>query len=111
MRSAGVRLLAGTDAPNLSAHGASLHGELELLTRAGLTPAEALRAATLTPAQAFRLTDRGRIVAGARADLLLVEGNPLEDIEQTRAIVAVFRNGIEVSRALPAAPVAPVGRR
>jgi imidazolonepropionase-like amidohydrolase len=104
MRSAGVRLLAGTDAPNLSAHGASLHGELELLTRAGLTPADALRAATLTPAQAFRLTDRGRIVPGARADLLLVEGNPLEDIELTRAIVRIFRNGVEVSRALPAAP-------
>ncbi len=106
MKAAGVRLLAGTDAPNLSAHGASVHGELELMTRAGLTAAEALRAATLAPAQAFRLTDRGRIVEGARADLLLVEGNPLEDIEHTRAIVRIFKNGVEVSRALPAAPSA-----
>ena len=112
MRAAGVRLLAGTDAPNLSAHGASLHGELELLTRAGLTPAEALRAATMMPAQAFRLTDRGRIVPGARADLVLVAGNPLEDIEATRAIARIFRNGVEVSRALPTSPSAtPKGQQ
>ena len=102
MNAAGVRLLAGTDAPNLTGHGVSLHGELQLLTRAGLSPLEALKAATLTPAQAFRLSDRGRITQGARADLVLVEGNPLQDIELTRAIVRIFKNGFEVSRALPA---------
>lgn len=100
MKAAGVRLLAGTDAPNLTAHGVSLHGELQLLTRAGLSPLEALRAATLTPAQAFGLNGRGRITPGARADLVLVDGNPLEDIEATRAIVRVFIGGVEVSRTL-----------
>lgn len=98
MKAAGVRILAGTDAPNLGSHGVSLHGELQLLTQAGLSPAEALTAATLAPAQAFKLSDRGRIAAGSRADLVLVDGNPLQDIQLTRAIVRVFKNGFEVSR-------------
>jgi imidazolonepropionase-like amidohydrolase len=101
MKTAGVRMLAGTDAPNLGAFGVSLHGELELLARAGLTPAEAIRAATQAPAQAFGLSDRGRIAAGARADLVLVNGNPLEDVRLTRAIARVFKNGYEISRTIP----------
>jgi imidazolonepropionase-like amidohydrolase len=105
LHAAGVRLLAGDDAPNLGTFGVSMHGELELLTRAGLPPAEALRAATLATAEAFRLPDRGRIAPGARADLVLVEGNPLVDITATRAIVRVFKNGYEVSRTPP--PPAP----
>lgn len=98
LRAAGVRILAGDDAPNLGAHGVSMHGELELLTRAGLTPAEALKAATRAPAVAFALKGRGRIVPGARADLILVDGNPLTDIKATRAIVRVFKNGFDVLR-------------
>jgi imidazolonepropionase-like amidohydrolase len=107
LKAAGVRILAGTDAPNLGSHGVSLHGELELLTRAGLTPAEALTAATLRPAQAFRLPDRGRIATGALADLVMVEGNPLVDITATRAITRVFKNGFEISRVVPPAPAPP----
>ena len=103
LRAAGVRILAGDDAPNLGAHGASMHGELELLTRAGLTPAEALEAATRAPAEAFKLTDRGRIAPGARADMVMVDGNPLTDIKATRAIVRVFKNGFEVPRTVPPA--------
>lgn len=98
LRAAGVRILAGDDAPNLGTHGVSLHGELQLLTRAGLTPAEALEAATRAPADAFHLADRGRIAPGARADLVLVDGNPLADITATRAIVRVFKNGYDVPR-------------
>jgi imidazolonepropionase-like amidohydrolase len=98
LRAAGVRILAGDDAPNLAAHGASMHGELQLLTQAGLTPAEALEAATRAPAEAFRLADRGRITPGARADLVLVDGNPLADIKATRVIVRVFKNGYDVRR-------------
>ncbi len=95
---AGVRVLAGTDAPNLTSHGASLHGELQLLTLAGFTPLEALVAATSAPAEAFRLVGRGRIVPGAIADLVLVDGNPLADITASRAIVRIFKNGFEVPR-------------
>jgi imidazolonepropionase-like amidohydrolase len=105
LRAAGVRILAGDDSPNLGTHGASMHGELELLTRAGLTPAQALHAATRATADAFRLPDRGRIEPGARADFIIVDGNPLADIRATRAIVRVFKNGYDVARA-PPPPVA-----
>jgi imidazolonepropionase-like amidohydrolase len=101
LHAAGVTVLAGDDAPNLAALGVSLHGELELLTRAGLTPAEALAAATRLPAERFRLSDRGRIAPGARADLVLVDGNPLADITATRAIAHVFKNGFDVARTPP----------
>jgi imidazolonepropionase-like amidohydrolase len=88
-------LLAGTDAGNDGVtHGASLHRELELLVEAGLTPLEALRAATSAPAAAFEpIRDRGRVVVGARADLLLVEGDPTTDILATRDIVRVYKKG------------------
>ena len=108
LHKAGVKLLAGDDAASdLAAIGASLHGELELLTMAGLSPAEALHAATGGPAAAFHLADRGRIRPGMRADLLLIDGNPLADIRMSRAIARVFKNGFEISRTPPApAPAA-----
>jgi imidazolonepropionase-like amidohydrolase len=94
-----VPILAGTDAPNPgTAHGASMHGELFLLVGAGLTPVEALAAATSAPARAFHLDDRGQIVPGRRADLLLVNGDPTTDITATRSIVAVWKAGVELDR-------------
>ena len=93
LKAAGVPILAGTDAPNASGHGAGLHGELALLVAAGLTPLEALRAATSAPASAFHLGDRGVIAVGARADLLLVDGDPTAQIAATRKIVAVWKAG------------------
>jgi len=101
LHAGGVTVLAGDDASNLGAHGVTMHGELTLLTRAGLTPAEALHAATRAPADVFGLADRGRIAPGARADLVLVDGDPLLDIAATRAIVKVFKNGYDVPRSLP----------
>ena len=102
LHAAGARILAGDDAASdLVAIGAGLHGEMEFLVKAGLSPREALVAATSGPARAFRLQDRGRIVPGARADLVLVDGNPLADVTVTRAIVRVFKNGFEVSRVVP----------
>jgi len=87
LHQAGVPVLAGTDAPNPGlVFGASLHRELWHLVRAGLTPADALVAATATPAAVFELTDRGRLAVGARADLLLVDGDPLTDITATQRI-------------------------
>ncbi len=95
----GITILAGTDAPNPgTVFGASLHLELELLVRAGLTPIQALAAATVLPAGRFRLDDRGRIRAGLRADLVLLDGNPLEDIRATRRIVSVWKKGIRFDR-------------
>jgi imidazolonepropionase-like amidohydrolase len=96
---AGVTLLAGTDAGTPgTAHGASLHQELENLVGAGLHPEEALHAATGAPARRFSLADRGRIAPGLSADLVLVEGDPTADITATRAIVGVWRRGTAVAR-------------
>ncbi|GJF33434.1 amidohydrolase [Kitasatospora sp. NE20-6] len=98
---AGVPVLAGTDAnsqpgvPAAIEHGSSLHHELELLVEAGLSTVEALRAATVLPARHFRLADRGAVAPGLRADLLLVEGDPLTDIRATRAVRAVWCGGVE----------------
>jgi imidazolonepropionase-like amidohydrolase/ABC-type multidrug transport system permease subunit len=109
LHKAGVTLLAGSDAPNSgTAHGVSLHQELQLLVDAGLSPLEALIAATSAPADAFQLRDRGRIAAGLRADLLLVEGDPLNTIADTLNRVAVYKNGYSVALELNAsATVAP----
>jgi imidazolonepropionase-like amidohydrolase len=95
----GVRIVAGTDAPNPgTAHGANIHRELELLVAAGLTPAEALAAATAVPAAVFGLADRGAIAPGLRADLVLVDGDPLSDIKATRAIAGVWKQGEPIDR-------------
>lgn len=96
---AGVPILAGTDAGNPATwYGISMHRELELLVKAGLTPAQALTAATSAPAKAYRLTDRGRIAKGMKADLLLIEGDATKDILQTRNLVEVWKNGMPTSK-------------
>ncbi|MEE4546629.1 amidohydrolase family protein [Streptomyces sp. V4-01] len=102
---AGVRILAGTDSnltpgiPVQPAFGLSLHHELELLVAAGLTTREALGAATYLPAQSFGLRDRGAIRPGYRADLVLIDGDPLADITATRAVRRVWAGGVEVPAA------------
>ncbi|UFS97779.1 amidohydrolase family protein [Nocardia huaxiensis] len=109
LHAAGVPILAGTDAnaipvsPVRPPFGASLHRELELLVRAGLSTADALRAATTGPARAFGLTDRGAITPGLRADLVLLDGDPLADITATRSIRRIWRAGIDQ----PVEPHAP----
>jgi imidazolonepropionase-like amidohydrolase len=100
LKAAHVPVLAGTDAPNPGTqHGVSMHRELELLVRSGLTPQEALVAGTSAPATAFHLDDRGVIAPGKRADLLLVKGDPTHDITATRDIVSVWKLGVEDDRA------------
>ena len=96
LHDAKVPLLAGTDAPagyDL-VPGSSLHRELQLLVRAGLTPLQALQTATLNPAIYFGKTaDWGTVAAGKTADLVVLSRNPLVDIANTRSIVAVVSDG------------------
>ncbi len=98
---AGVPILAGTDAnadaggPAAISHGDSLHHELELLVEAGLTRLDALRAATELPARYFGLGDRGVVEPGRRADLVLLDGDPLEDIRATRSVRRTWCGGVE----------------
>ncbi|GAA2974151.1 amidohydrolase family protein [Streptomyces enissocaesilis] len=98
---AGVPILAGTDAntqpgvPFQVPHGVSLHDELELLVDAGLSTVQALRAATSEPARFFGLTDRGAIEPGQRADLILIDGDPLTGIRATRNISRIWCGGQE----------------
>lgn len=96
---AGARVLVGSDAPNPgTTYGLTMHGELALLVEVGLTPIDALRGATSSAADAFRMDDRGRVKAGLRADLLLVEGDPTSDIRATRQIAGVWIGGTAIDR-------------
>jgi imidazolonepropionase-like amidohydrolase len=102
LHEAGVKLLVGSDPSdrNPTSQGISVHRELELLGQAGLKPSEILAAATANAADAFRLADRGRIVRGRRADMLLVRGDPTADVFAVRNIVRVWKLGVEVDRAV-----------
>jgi imidazolonepropionase-like amidohydrolase len=95
MQRAGVDILAGTDTGNPYCFpGFSLHDELGLLVRAGLTPMEALQAATRNPARFMgRENELGTIEKGKLADLVLLDANPLDDIANTRKIAAVVLGG------------------
>jgi imidazolonepropionase-like amidohydrolase len=91
LHDAGVTVVAGTDQ---AVPGHSLHRELELYVAAGFTPLEAIQAATIVPARVMR-RDRelGTLEAGKRADLVVIDGDPLADIRRLRRIVAVVRDG------------------
>lgn len=77
-------------------HGEALHRELELLVDARLSNEEALRAATSLTAEWFRLSDRGAITVGKRADMVLVGGNPADDIAGTKNVKRVWIGREEV---------------
>jgi imidazolonepropionase-like amidohydrolase len=97
---AGAVFLAGTDTPMPNVYpGFSLHEELALLVESGLSPAEALRSATLAPASFLGIADRsGSVSVGKRADLVLLDANPLTDIRNTRRIRAVVLDGRVLTR-------------
>ena len=87
----GVPIMAGTDQ---AVPGHSLHREIELYVQAGFTPMEAIQAATLVPARVLGLEkETGTVEKGKRADLILINGNPLEDIHNTRNVEYVITNG------------------
>jgi imidazolonepropionase-like amidohydrolase len=95
LQRAGVLLLAGTDIGIPYAYpGSSLHEELELLVKSGLSPLQSLQTATINPARFFKKEpEMGSIQKGKRADLVLLNANPLEDISNTRNINLVFFKG------------------
>jgi imidazolonepropionase-like amidohydrolase len=75
------------------------HVEMEDMVAAGMTPAQVIVAATRNSADLLRLTDAGAVEVGKRADFLVLEANPLDDITNTRRIAAVYLRGAEVDRA------------
>ncbi len=88
---AGIPIVAGTDQ---TVPGYSLHREIELYVQAGFTPMEAIQAATIVPARAMGFEkESGTVEKGKRGDLILVNGNPLEDIHQLRNVEYVIANG------------------
>ena len=97
---AGAGLLLGSDSPQIfNVPGFALHRELEYLVEAGLTPYEALATGTVNPARFFGLSGSvGAVQAGLEADLLLLDDNPLENIEATRRIHGVMLRGEWISR-------------
>ncbi|HZH91627.1 MAG TPA: amidohydrolase family protein [Pyrinomonadaceae bacterium] len=95
LQEGGARLLVGTDTPNqFVIPGFSVHQELQNFADAGLTPYQALKAATRDAAEFMgALSVTGTISAGKRADLILLEGNPLESITNTKRRVGVMARG------------------
>ena len=99
LHAAGAALVLGSDA-GVQDHfpGFAAHLELELLVAAGLSPLDALAVATSRPALRLRLVDAGRLTPGTRADFIVLDANPLDDITATRRIAAVYMGGAEVDR-------------
>jgi imidazolonepropionase-like amidohydrolase len=91
LHDAGVPIVAGTDK---GVPGVSVAREIELYVQAGLTPMDAIRAATAVPARVMGLAaDSGTIAPGLRADLIVVDGNPLDRISDIRNVTMVSANG------------------
>ena len=100
LNEAGVKILAGTDAPQqFSVPGFSLHRELRTLSALGLSPYEVLKTATVNPGEYFaKQASFGTITPGKRADLVLVDANPLVDVANASKVNAVMVRGIWYSR-------------
>jgi imidazolonepropionase-like amidohydrolase len=88
---AGVPIVAGGDTGLM---GYGLDRELELYVQAGMSPIEAIQSGTIVPAKAMKMAaETGTVEVGKRADLILVEGNPLKDISDIRRVVHVVKDG------------------
>ena len=101
MHAAGVSFLAGTDVSNwnFTVPGVSLHRELVQFVEAGFSPLEALQTATINPAKYLAITDSaGVIAAGKRADLLVLDADPTENIANTKRISVVVLGGSLIDR-------------
>ena len=97
VHASGVTLLAGTDPPGYGINfGSDLYGELEHLKECGLSDLDVLKTATSNSSRAFDLGDKGFIREGASADLLMIEGDPTEDISTIRNITGIWKHGTRV---------------
>jgi len=96
VHAAGITVAAGSDAGNIGTlHGPALHRELELMSQAGLSPREILVTATRNGALTMgREQDLGTLQPGKLADMVILNANPLEDIQHTRRITAVVKGGV-----------------
>ncbi|MGI8499242.1 MAG: amidohydrolase family protein [Gemmatimonadaceae bacterium] len=101
LRAAGIGVATGTDAGNPgTAHGPSLYREMEAMQRAGMPAADVLASTTLVAARAMRRDrDLGSIIAGKRADLVVLDGDPRADIANARQVRMVMRGGALYGRA------------
>jgi imidazolonepropionase-like amidohydrolase len=100
MRNAGARVVLGTDAgirPSKT-FGSADHHELTTYVRLGMSTAEAIEVGTARAADALGLKDVGRLAPGKVADFLVLDGNPLDDILNTRRIAAVYLRGVKLDR-------------
>jgi imidazolonepropionase-like amidohydrolase len=92
LHDAGVPLVAGTDE---GVPGLSVYREVELYARAGIPAMDALRAATSVPAAVMKLGgDVGTITAGKRADLVVLDANPIQAIENVERVRLVMKDGV-----------------
>lgn len=110
---AGARIVLGTDAgvSQKYAFGFAEHHELAMYVRLGLTPAEAIIAATSRPTEVLRIRDTGVLAKGKRADFIVLNANPLENIRNTRAIASVYLAGVRLDRAALEKKFQLVGRK
>lgn len=108
LAAANARIILGSDT-GLPDHffGFAEQRELELMVNAGMSPAQVIVAATSRPAEYLRITDAGTLAAGKRADFLVLDANPLQDIRNTRRIAKIYVQGREVDRAAIRARLAP----
>jgi imidazolonepropionase-like amidohydrolase len=100
MIAAGARIVLGTDTGVHPGHtfGSGEHVELARWVQLGLTPSQAIVAATQRPAELMGLKDLGTLAVGKRADFLVLDANPLENILNTRRIASVYLDGVKFDR-------------
>lgn len=91
---AGIQILAGTDPPNATInYGTDLYKELDLLSKAGIPNLDVLKSATSLPAINFDLAKIGYVKEGYYADLILLHGNPIKDIQDISKIKTIWKEG------------------